>query len=78
MSSSPVPGSSRPGRVGDLHVPDPVGVRGDRRGDVVAVDGQVVEVAQEPTLSAPGSRCTRSMTPTTSAAVQQRVAAARR
>ena len=35
------------GRVGDLHVRDEVGVRGDRRVDVVAVAGQVVQVAEE-------------------------------
>ena len=36
-----------PGRVGDLHVRDVLGVRGDRGVDVVAVAGQVVQVAQE-------------------------------
>src|SRR6187551_3996330 len=35
------------GRVGDLHVADPVGVGGDGRVDVVAIDGQVVQVRQQ-------------------------------
>ena len=34
-------------RVGDLHVSDDAGVRGDRGVQVVAVAGQVIEVAEE-------------------------------
>src|SRR6266511_3404882 len=35
-------------RIGDLHVPDPVGVQLDGLDQVVAVDRQVVQVAEEP------------------------------
>src|SRR5688500_11139448 len=35
------------GGVGDLDVPDPVGVLGDHLGQVVAVDGEVVQVGEK-------------------------------
>src|SRR5690606_12310488 len=34
--------------VGDLHVGDPVAVGGDLGGDVRAVDGEMVDVAEQP------------------------------
>lgn len=58
------------GRVGDLHMRDAVGVAGDRSIEVVAVDGQVVEVAQQAEVAHPVSCATRSITPTTSAAAR--------
>src|SRR5215218_4396876 len=42
------------GRVGDLHVRDPRAVRGDHPVEVLTVDGQVVQVAQEPQVGHPG------------------------
>src|ERR671924_270960 len=43
-----------PGSVGDLHVGDPVAVGGDRLVEVVTVDGEMVQVAEEAEVARAG------------------------